>query len=404
MSEILLYLHVREKNKQNEICNPIEIRFPPRELDQMVMGTWDGNESAVHNILNENLQEIKRLLEVRKEKKCEAEFEMQIDFMNISKQKKIIGNKPLDLEGGDDYIKRLIKIRLMSPIWLEISRQLTTKKDALQSYTDLGMSHDDIKIIQELPDTISEEIIIHAEIEQEEEMKMKPEPNENQEPDEECDHPTSNSVKEEQIEISVDQSQFVENKKSQPRNLPRIIVREAALKRARKHAIDESDMETGGVLLGRFLPDHDGATRVVVTGIVRGKYTIRRPASLTFTSDTWAQVLSWIDQDSIYSDDKVWTMVGWYHTHPSFGIFLSSYDLFIHKKYFTNPDHVALVIDPRKNNEKEGEGFFCWDLSMKEVSRHKFEILKDAEIQKILGLDKLPAPEVTEPDKKEQKE
>jgi len=38
--------------------------------------------------------------------------------------------------------------------------------------------------------------------------------------------------------------------------------------------------------------------------------------------------------------------VGWYHSHPSFGCFLSSIDLDSHRRYFSESYHVALVVDP----------------------------------------------------------
>jgi proteasome lid subunit RPN8/RPN11 len=38
-------------------------------------------------------------------------------------------------------------------------------------------------------------------------------------------------------------------------------------------------------------------------------------------------------------------MVGWYHTHPDWGVFLSSMDMFICDNFFNKLD-VAYVIDP----------------------------------------------------------
>ena len=49
-------------------------------------------------------------------------------------------------------------------------------------------------------------------------------------------------------------------------------------------------------------------------------------------------------------------IVGWYHTHPDFGIFLSSHDLFIHRHFFAQPLQVAYVVDPIRQTR----GFFQW--------------------------------------------
>jgi hypothetical protein len=48
--------------------------------------------------------------------------------------------------------------------------------------------------------------------------------------------------------------------------------------------------------------------------------------------------------------------VGWYHTHPSFGIFLSHHDLFIHQHFFAQSLQVAYVVDPIQ----QSRGFFQW--------------------------------------------
>ncbi len=44
-------------------------------------------------------------------------------------------------------------------------------------------------------------------------------------------------------------------------------------------------------------------------------------------------------------------VVGWLHSHPGYGCFLSGTDVGTQEKYFTEPFHVAIVVDPLK---KEG--------------------------------------------------
>jgi hypothetical protein len=73
---------------------------------------------------------------------------------------------------------------------------------------------------------------------------------------------------------------------------------------------------------------------------------------MTFTPETWVQVNRVKDQR--YADTKI---VGWYHTHPRFGIFLSDMDKIIHKHHFSQPWTTALVVDP----VQETEGFFVWN-------------------------------------------
>jgi hypothetical protein len=49
------------------------------------------------------------------------------------------------------------------------------------------------------------------------------------------------------------------------------------------------------------------------------------------------------EMDEHYPDKQI---VGWYHTHPGMGVFLSSYDAWLHHHFFPEPWQVALVIDP----------------------------------------------------------
>jgi hypothetical protein len=49
-------------------------------------------------------------------------------------------------------------------------------------------------------------------------------------------------------------------------------------------------------------------------------------------------------------------MVGWYHTHPDWGVFLSGMDMFICDNFFNKPLDVAFVIDPCRQERS----FFQW--------------------------------------------
>ena len=58
-------------------------------------------------------------------------------------------------------------------------------------------------------------------------------------------------------------------------------------------------------------------------------------------------------RDRQHPDKK---FIGWYHTHPGFGIFLSGMDDFIQANWFSEPWQIALVYDPTS----EEEGIFVW--------------------------------------------
>lgn len=78
----------------------------------------------------------------------------------------------------------------------------------------------------------------------------------------------------------------------------------------------------------------------------------QRRDSLTFTQDAWEHIHRTLERS--YPDDE--QIVGWYHSHPGFGIFLSEHDLFIHRNFFSGPSQIALVVDPHATTE----GVFVW--------------------------------------------
>jgi proteasome lid subunit RPN8/RPN11 len=113
----------------------------------------------------------------------------------------------------------------------------------------------------------------------------------------------------------------------------------------------EEDLHTerGGFLLGGLYRDQ--RNYIEIQHFVPAQLTIGKAASMTFTHDTWAA----LSREVITRFPEA-LLLGWHHTHPGFGIFLSSYDRFIHDNFFSQPWHVALVVDP----QQQELGFFQW--------------------------------------------
>ncbi len=132
--------------------------------------------------------------------------------------------------------------------------------------------------------------------------------------------------------------------------LARVIIHEAVLKGILAHATSDTTREVGGVLVGSLVGE-PGEHVVEVSGWIAARHTEASRTSVTFTPDTWAAVHE--EKERRYPDERI---VGWYHTHPNLGIFLSQHDLFIHRNFFREPWQVALVVDP----VREERGFFVW--------------------------------------------
>jgi proteasome lid subunit RPN8/RPN11 len=109
----------------------------------------------------------------------------------------------------------------------------------------------------------------------------------------------------------------------------------------------------------------DGRYIVHISDIIIAKHTKMQGASVTYTPESWRYVTDKLAE--MYPDETA-VIVGWYHTHPGFGIFLSGMDQFIHRNFFIQSWHVALVLDPNARRS----GFFCWDREQTKVDHYDF--------------------------------
>lgn len=129
-----------------------------------------------------------------------------------------------------------------------------------------------------------------------------------------------------------------------------VIFRRAAINAIHAHGATSLQNEICGVVVGQIHQDKRGAYLYIAAAIA-GEHASHHAAQVTFTSETWTAIHKVMDAD--YPDLRI---VGWYHTHPGFGIFLSGMDLFIHDHFFDLPWQIALVYDPISKDE----GSFVW--------------------------------------------
>ena len=141
-----------------------------------------------------------------------------------------------------------------------------------------------------------------------------------------------------------------------------VLIDESSLRAAQAHALSSLDREVAGVLIGPPPEKQpDGRYVVHIIDTIIAKHTVMHGASVTYTPESWRYMNDKLLER--YPDESA-IIVGWYHTHPGFGIFLSGMDQFIHQNFFTQIWHVALVLDPRARTS----GFFCWDRQKTRVS------------------------------------
>ena len=148
-----------------------------------------------------------------------------------------------------------------------------------------------------------------------------------------------------------------------------------------QQATESLPNETGGFLLGRVAFDpRRRSWHVELEEAIAVEPVSQSPAHFTFT---------WRDVDRVrsYREQTGNALVGWYHTHPDLGIFLSETDLEkTHRVLFAEPFQVALVYDPVRHRA----GYFFWEgpqiIDASSAGWREFEIA-------VAPADAPPAPE-----------
>ena len=129
-----------------------------------------------------------------------------------------------------------------------------------------------------------------------------------------------------------------------------IYIAQNVYKKIRRFAANKTENESGGMLIGDVRQEF-GKMHIIISGFIEAKYTDATPTTLKFTHETWDYCHK--EMAERFPGKKI---VGWIHTHPNFGIFLSEYDKFIHENFFSDEHQIAYVVDPIQNTE----GFYFW--------------------------------------------
>lgn len=131
---------------------------------------------------------------------------------------------------------------------------------------------------------------------------------------------------------------------------PCVVVRQSVLNEVHCHGMATTEIEICGILVGNVYRDDRGSF-VYVQASIRGEHAQSQSAQVTFTAATWNHFQEVLERE--YPGARI---LGWYHTHPGFGIFLSGMDRFIHDHFFCGAEQLALVYDPLSQEQ----GLFVW--------------------------------------------
>lgn len=122
----------------------------------------------------------------------------------------------------------------------------------------------------------------------------------------------------------------------------RVYIKEDALQNLITHLSSNLRVEQGGILFGNAYQDlSSGTIYVEITAAVAAPATIGTGAHLDFTPDSWTGIMDYAKVE--HPEENI---VGWYHSHPNIGVFMSGTDMRTQKAFFHHPWCLSIVCDP----------------------------------------------------------
>lgn len=125
-------------------------------------------------------------------------------------------------------------------------------------------------------------------------------------------------------------------------NQMNVFVEPQSVDQLKNHLSIDPYNETGGVLVGQaYFCETTKTQYTEITGSIAAPYTIGNRVHFQFTPECWQSILA---NQKLYFPET--TVVGWYHSHPGHGIFLSGTDLNTQRLSFKQIWQIAVVYDP----------------------------------------------------------
>jgi proteasome lid subunit RPN8/RPN11 len=148
--------------------------------------------------------------------------------------------------------------------------------------------------------------------------------------------------------------------------------------------------EHGGVLLGKpYFDKISDRHFVVIQSTIPAWNTEGSAVHLQFTPETWTFISGVIEENF---PDLV--IVGWYHSHPGLGVFMSGTDHSTQRAFYNHPWSLAVVVDPIRHKTGWFYGEACESMDSRHVIAYTEPIIVIEPI--ITKPEELPAQEEIE--------
>ena len=116
-----------------------------------------------------------------------------------------------------------------------------------------------------------------------------------------------------------------------------IFIDERCLRQMHAHVTADVQNEQAGILGGLAYLDPDVGAYAVVDGVFPASASAS-PAHFRFREDSWNEIWNTMPSSS--------ALLGWYHSHPGLGIFMSATDRKTQALHFGAVWQIAIVLDP----------------------------------------------------------
>jgi len=108
-----------------------------------------------------------------------------------------------------------------------------------------------------------------------------------------------------------------------------------------EHLQEDTKVEHGGILFGNAYEDPKYGIYVEITAAIAAPATMGTGAYLEFTAESWLGIM-----DYAKAAHPEANIVGWYHSHPNIGVFMSGTDMRTQRAFFYHPWCLSIVCDP----------------------------------------------------------
>ncbi|CAD5913319.1 Mov34/MPN/PAD-1 family protein [Planktothrix agardhii] len=125
----------------------------------------------------------------------------------------------------------------------------------------------------------------------------------------------------------------------------KVYIKQGALETLEDHLASNLRVEQGGILFGNAYQDPTYGIYVEINVAIPAPATVGSGVHLEFTSDSWQDIISYAR-----SQHPQENIVGWYHSHPNLGVFMSGTDMNTQRAFFYHPWCLSIVRDPVRNS------------------------------------------------------